>query len=158
MSDLRDLYQEMILDHSKRPRNFKQIEHATCSLDGYNPLCGDRISLAVKLNDDVIEDIGFVGSGCAISRASASLMTQSVRGKRLEEAEEMYEAVHQMLLRGPGGSYDPELLGDLEVLAGVAEYPTRIKCAMLSWHTMRGALKGEQAAVSTEAGDEAGVS
>ena len=158
MSDLRELYQEVILDHNRKPRNFRRLEAPTCSLDGHNPLCGDRISLDVKLEDGVIKDIGFAGSGCAISKASASLMTESVKGKRTGEAEALFEAVHQMLLRGHGGEFDPDRVGDLEVLAGVADYPTRIKCAMLSWHTLNGALHGEHDAVSTETGEEPGGS
>jgi nitrogen fixation NifU-like protein len=158
MSDLRELYQEVILDHNRRPRNFRRLEAPSCSLDGHTPLCGDRISLDVQIEDGVIRDIGFAGSGCAISKASASLMTESVKGRRAEEADALFAAVHQMLLRGPGGDFDPDEVGDLEVLAGVAEYPTRIKCAMLSWHTLHGALHGEHDPVSTETGDESGGS
>lgn len=150
MSDLRELYQETVMDHNRSPRNFRRLEGAYCSTEGYNPLCGDRILLDVKLEDGIVADIGFQGSGCAISRASASMMTESVKGKTHEEAEALFEAFHQMITRGPEGSYDPEKLGDLEVLSGVAEYPVRVKCVMLGWHTLRGALQGQQETVSTE--------
>lgn len=154
MSDLTDLYQEIIMEHNKRPRNFHALEGASCSLTGHNPLCGDRIILDLKLDGDTISDVGFQGSGCAISRASASMMTESVKGKKRAEADELYDEFHSMIMRGPGGAYDAEKLGDLEVLAGVAEYPTRIKCAMLAWHTLHHALHGGIEPVSTESGDE----
>ncbi len=144
MSDLRELYQEIIMEHNARPRNFHPLDGPTCTLVGHNPLCGDRISLDLKVDDGVITDVGFTGSGCAISRASASMMTESIKGKRADEAEQLFDAVHAMLMRGPEAGYDAELLGDLDVLAGVAEYPTRIKCAMLAWHTLRNALHGER--------------
>lgn len=150
MSDLRELYQETVMDHNRSPRNFRKLEGATCSLEGYNPLCGDRVILAVKLEDGVIADIGFQGAGCAISRASASMMTESVKGKTREEAQELFEAFHRMITRSPEGDYDPEKLGDLEVLSGVAQYPVRVKCVMLGWHTLRGALRGQHETASTE--------
>ena len=150
MSDLRELYQETVMDHNQSPRNFRELEGATCSLEGYNPLCGDRVILAVKLEDGVIADIGFQGVGCAISKASASMMTESVKGKTQEEADELFEAFHQMITRPHEGGHDPEKLGDLEALSGVAEYPTRVKCVMLGWHTLRGALRGQHKTVATE--------
>ena len=151
MSDLKELYQETVIDHNRSPRNFRELEGATCSLEGYNPLCGDRVILAVKLEDGVIADIGFQGAGCAISKASASMMTESVKGKTQEEADELFKAFHQMITRSPEGEdHDPEMLGDLEALSGVAEYPTRIKCVMLGWHTLRGALRGQRETVATE--------
>jgi len=150
MSDLRELYQETVMDHNRRPRNFRALDEATCSLEGYNPLCGDRVIVALKLEDGVVTDIGFQGSGCAISKASASMMTETVKGKTREEAEELFQGFHQMITRPDDGDYDPEMLGDLEALAGVAEYPTRIKCVMLGWHTLRGALRGQRETVATE--------
>ncbi len=150
MSDLSELYQETVMDHNRRPRNFRKLQEATCSLEGYNPLCGDKVILAVKLDDEVIADIGFQGSGCAISQASASMMTESVKGKTREEAQELFEAFHEMITRGPEGDYDPEKLGDLEVLSAVAKYPVRVKCVMLGWHTLQGALRGQQETVATE--------
>jgi nitrogen fixation NifU-like protein len=150
MSDLSELYQETVMDHNRRPRNFRKLQEATCSLEGYNPLCGDKVILAVKLDDEVIADIGFQGSGCAISQASASMMTERVKGKTREEAQELFEAFHQMITRGPEGDYDPEKLGDLEVLSVVAKYPVRVKCVMLGWHTLQGALRGQHETVATE--------
>lgn len=150
MSELRELYQEVIMDHNKRPRNFRKLHGATCSLEGYNPLCGDRITLYLDLEDDVIRDVAFEGAGCAISKASASMMTETVKGKSRAEAEEIFDAFHQMITHGPDGEYDAEKLGDLELLSGVSEFPTRVKCAVLSWHTLRAALAGQRKAVSTE--------
>jgi nitrogen fixation NifU-like protein len=150
VSDLQELYQEMVIDHSARPRNFRKPEGATRSLEGYNPLCGDRYTLYVKLEDGVISDIGFQGSGCAISRASTSMMTESVKGMRLDEAQELYDAFHRMLTREPEGDFDPDRVGDLEALSGVNQFPVRVKCAILSWHTLQAALRGCEDAVSTE--------
>ena len=148
MSGLNDLYQEILLEHNSKPRNFKTLEDANQTSEGYNPLCGDQITLSLKVVDGVIDDVGFQGSGCAISRASASMMTQSIKGQSLEQAEHIFDAFHHMITE-PEGKFDLDLLGDLETLSGVNEYPTRIKCAILAWHTMKAALDGD-AQVTTE--------
>ncbi len=147
MSNLNDLYQETILDHSKRPRNRGSLREATHKADGYNPLCGDRLSLELKLVDGRVADVAFQGVGCAISTASASLMTDALKGKTLEEAEKTFESFHRLLTEDglPGAD-----LGKLAVFSGVREYPMRVKCATLAWHTMRAALQGDGHAVSTE--------
>jgi nitrogen fixation protein NifU and related proteins len=149
-SELRDLYQEVVIDHSRKPRNFRKPEGANRSAEGFNPLCGDEIKLYLKLSGDVIEDIGFEGDGCAISKASASLMTSALKKKTKAEAEALFERVHSMLSEGPSGKVDPEELGKLAVLSGVWEFPARVKCATLAWHTLRSALDGSGAPVSTE--------
>ena len=149
MSDLGELYQEILLEHNSRPRNFKELEDATAKADGFNPLCGDQISLYLKVQDDVIADVGFQGSGCAISRASTSMLTQSIKGQTVGRAQEIFEAFHSMLT-DPGAEPDYDTLGDLETLAGVVEYPARIKCAVLGLHAMRSALEGDGATVTTE--------
>jgi nitrogen fixation NifU-like protein len=149
MADLRELYQEILLEHNSKPRNFRKLPGANCTAEGYNPLCGDQITLYLNVEDDVIADVGFQGSGCAISRASASLMTQSIKGQSVAKVEEIFDAFHRMLTK-PGEPLDDNLLGDLEMLSGVAEFPTRIKCAILSWHTLRASLAGQRDAVSTE--------
>ena len=151
MSELEELYQDIIIDHNSRPRNFRKLEGSTRSVEGYNPLCGDRFTVYLKVEDDLIADIGFQGSGCAISKASASLMTESVMGKSKAEAEEIFNAFRQMITREPGSDFDPdEILGDLEILSGVSEFPVRIKCATLSWHTLNAALEGQDDSISTE--------
>ena len=145
MYDLEDLYQEVVMDHNRRPRNFKKLENAQQTAEGFNPLCGDQISLYLNVDDDgVIEDIGFEGAGCAISKATASMMTEAIKGKNVDKAEEIFEAFRHMLTRKPEEDYDYELLGDLEILQGVSQFPTRIKCATLSWHTLNSALDGKQ--------------
>ena len=145
MYDLEDLYQEIVMDHNRRPRNFKKLENAQRTAEGFNPLCGDQISLYLNVDDDgVIEDIGFEGAGCAISKATASMMTEAIKGKNVDKAEEIFEAFRHMLTRKPEEEYDYELLGDLEILQGVSQFPTRIKCATLSWHTLNSALGGKQ--------------
>ena len=149
MSELRELYQELVLDHNSKPRNFKAIENATTRMEGYNPLCGDRVTVYIKLDGEVIEDVGFQGTGCAISRASASMMTTALKGKTIEEAERLFGAFHEMVT-GVAEAGEDDDLGDLEVLAGVAEFPSRVKCATLSWHSMMSALKGQKQPVSTE--------
>ncbi len=149
MSDLSELYQEILLEHNSKPRNFRRLEQATQSAEGYNPLCGDRITLYLSLEDGVIADVAFQGSGCAISRASASMLTQSIKGQSVAKAQEIFEAFHQMLTE-PGAELDYEVLGDLETLSGVVAFPTRIKCAVLAWHTMQAALDGQGEPVSTE--------
>jgi nitrogen fixation NifU-like protein len=149
MSDLRELYQEILLEHNSKPRNFRKLPGANCTAEGYNPLCGDQITLYLNVEDDVIADVGFQGSGCAISRASASLMTQSIKGQSVAKVEKIFDAFHRMLTK-PGEPLDDDVLGDLEMLSGVAEFPTRIKCAILSWHTLRASLTGQREAASTE--------
>ena len=149
MSDLRELYQEILLEHNSKPRNFRKLPEANHTAEGYNPLCGDQITLYLNVAGGIITDVGFQGSGCAISRASASLLTQSIKGQPVSKVTEVFDAFHRMLTK-PGEPLDYDLLGDLEMLSGVAEFPTRIKCAILSWHTLRAALTGERDAVSTE--------
>lgn len=149
-SELRDLYQEVVIDHSKKPRNFRKPEGANRTAEGINPLCGDEITVYLKLSGDVIEDIGFQGAGCAISKASASLMTAALKNKTKAEAESLFERVHSMVSEGPKSKVDPEELGKLAVLSGVWEFPARVKCATLAWHTLRSALDGSGAPVSTE--------
>ena len=149
MSSLGDLYQEILLEHNSRPRNFRKLEDADRSADGYNPLCGDKVELFLKLDDEVISDVAFQGSGCAISRASASMLTQSIKGQSVEKAHQIFEAFHNMLT-DPSAEVDYDLLDDLESLSGVSDFPTRIKCAVLAWHTLRAALDGRPEAVMTE--------
>ncbi len=151
MGDLRELYQEVILDHSKRPRNFGELAGANRRAEGYNPLCGDRETIFVRLEDDVLEDVGFRGAGCAISTASASMMTETVKGKTREEAEALFDRFHR-LITGKDGEKErggPEL-GKLTVFSGVREFPVRVKCATLPWHTLKAALAGIDRTVSTE--------
>jgi nitrogen fixation NifU-like protein len=150
MSDLRELYQQLILDHSKKPRNFGKLEGANRSAEGHNPLCGDQITLYVELEGDVIRRIGFEGSGCAISKASASMMTDSVKGKTKSEAQRLFERFHDLVAGGGNRAGDPGDLGKLAVFSGVREFPVRVKCAILSWHTLRAALEGKGETVSTE--------
>ncbi|MEK6677471.1 MAG: Fe-S cluster assembly sulfur transfer protein SufU [Planctomycetota bacterium] len=149
MSDLRDLYQEMILDHSKRPRNHRGLPDAHRSAKGYNPLCGDRVTVFVKVEEGIVKDVTFEGSGCAISTASASMMTETLRGKTLDEAKEMFSRFHA-LVTGTAEETDDSGLGKLEVFSGVCQYPTRVKCATLAWHTLKAALEKENDPVSTE--------
>jgi nitrogen fixation NifU-like protein len=146
MSDLRELYQEVILDHSKKPRNFRALPNANRQLEGYNPLCGDRITVYLKVEDGVVKDISFQGSGCAISTASASMMTDSLKGKTIDEAEAIFHGFHNLVTGKDGG----EDLGKLAVFTGVREFPVRVKCATLAWHTFHAALEGEKKPVSTE--------
>ena len=149
-SELRDLYQEVVIDHSKHPRNFRKVEGATGTAEGFNPLCGDQLTLYVKLANGVIEDIGFQGAGCAISKASASLMTAALKGKKQEEALALFGRVHILLTEGPNGAVRPEDVGKLAALSGVWEFPMRVKCATLAWHTLRSALEAKGAPVSME--------
>ena len=149
MSGLSDLYQEILLEHNSKPRNFRKVEEANQTSEGYNPLCGDQITLYLKVVDGVIDDVGFQGTGCAISRASASMMTQSINGQSLERAQEIFDAFHHMITE-PDGELDLDTLGDLETLSGISEYPTRIKCAVLAWHTMKAALTGDNEGITTE--------
>jgi nitrogen fixation protein NifU and related proteins len=150
MNDLAELYQQTIIEHNRAPRNFKQVEGANRTAAGDNPLCGDRISLSLRLEGDVIKDIGFQGSGCAISQASASLMTSAVQGKTKAEAEALFRAFHDMVAGGADAPADPKTLGKLAAFAGVRQFPARVKCANLSWHTLRAALAAAAEPVSTE--------
>jgi nitrogen fixation NifU-like protein len=151
MSDLNDLYQQLILDHNKTPRNFKQLAHPTKSAEGYNPLCGDHYTVQVELEDGRIKDIGFQGSGCAISKASASMMTTAVKGISTEEAGKLFDKFRAILTRDLQKSVDEDIeeLGCLGALAGVAEFPARIKCASLAWHALHGALDSLERPVIT---------
>ena len=139
MSDLSELYQEVILDHNKRPRNFRTIEGASHHAEGYNPLCGDRLKLWVHVDGDVIKDVAFQGSGCAISKASASLMTDAVKGQTVAQARSLFERFHHVVTTPPDQAVED--LGKLSALAGVREFPVRVKCASLAWHTLKAALE-----------------
>jgi nitrogen fixation NifU-like protein len=149
MSDLRELYQEVILDHNKRPRNFGPLADANRHAEGRNPLCGDHLSVQVDVKDGVIVDVAFDGAGCAISRASASLMTDAVKGKSVEEAEQMFAEFRRMVTSGVDEAVE-ESLGKLAVFCGVREFPARVKCASLAWHTLHAALEAAGATASTE--------
>jgi nitrogen fixation NifU-like protein len=149
MSDLRDLYQQMILDHNRNPRNYHELPNATKRVDGYNPLCGDHYTVFVELDGDVIKDIGFTGNGCAISKSSASVMTSSVKGKRTEEAEKLFDIFHKLVTGESSGLSEADL-GRLAAFSGVSEFPARVKCATLAWHTLHSALQEEQEVVTTE--------
>jgi len=148
MDDLRDLYQEVLLDHYKKPRNFRVMEEANRHAEGQNPLCGDEVTVYLRMEDDVVKDVSFQGAGCAISMASASMMTMSVKGKTKEEAEVLFQHFHRMLTEDD--DVDQEALGKLAVFSGVREFPIRVKCATLPWHTLRAALEGSREIVSTE--------
>jgi len=149
MSELSELYQQVILDHNKKPRNFHKLETANRTAEGYNPLCGDQLTVYLQLEDEVVTAISFEGSGCAISKAAASMMTQSVKGKSKQEAETLFEEFHGMVTGELDEEATPNHLGRLTIFSGVRDFPARVKCASLSWHTMRAALHGEEA-VSTE--------
>ncbi len=150
MSALRELYQEVILDHNKSPRNFRKMEDATRTIEGYNPLCGDHYTLYVKMDDGTLADVSFQGSGCAISKASASVMSSMLKGRTKDEAEKLFGVFHKLVT----GERDPALeidqLGKLAAFSGVSEFPARVKCAILAWHTMIAALKSQDETVSTE--------
>ena len=148
MVDIKDLYQEVIVDHNRNPRNFGKLDNADKKLEGFNPLCGDRLTLYLKINDDQIDDITFDGAGCAISVASASLMTDAMKGKSIEEAESIFNEFHELVTNEDEIDFDK--MGKLAVLAGVRNYPTRVKCATLCWHTLNSALHGDETPVSTE--------
>lgn len=149
MSELSELYQQVILDHNKKPRNFRRLETANRTAEGYNPLCGDQLTVYLELEDEVVKDVSFEGSGCAISKAAASMMTQSVKGKTKQEAETLFNEFHQMVTGELDEEAEPNNLGRLTIFSGVRDFPARVKCASLSWHTMHAALKGE-GIVSTE--------
>jgi nitrogen fixation NifU-like protein len=148
MNDLRELYQEVILDHSKRPRNFREMEGASGKAEGFNPLCGDKATVYVRLEGDVVKDVSFKGAGCSISTASASMMTEALKGKTRAEAEALFERFHALITRGRPEETALDL-GKLAVFSGVGEFPVRVKCASLPWHTVKAALRGE-GQVSTE--------
>lgn len=150
MSELRELYQEVILDHNKKPRNFRVLDEANHHAEGHNPLCGDNVTVYLDVENDVIKDISFQGSGCAISKASASLMTTVLKGKTLSEAEAAFEQFHKLVTADTDMDVDIEELGKLAVFSGVREFPARVKCASLAWHTVHSALHDEAAPVSTE--------
>ena len=148
MSDLTELYQEVIIDHNKEPRNFHKLEGANRKAEGYNPLCGDRVTVYLQIEEGVIREISFQGSGCAISRASASLMTASLKGMTLAEAKALFEKFHGMVTGD--GNLNLLELGKLTVFSGVSEFPVRVKCATLAWHTLRAALEGKDETIATE--------
>jgi nitrogen fixation NifU-like protein len=157
MSQLTDLYQEVILDHNKSPRNFGTLKDANHSALGHNPLCGDQLTVYLKVEDGVIREVSFIGKGCAISKASASLMTEALKGKTEGEAEGLFTRFHDLLTGPPDVKADGRALGKLAVFSGVREFPVRVKCATLAWHTLRQALSGSPAVASTEKGEpEAG--
>jgi len=149
MGSLATLYQDLILDHNRAPRNFRSMENANRRVEGNNPLCGDKLTVWLRMEGDLIEDVSFQGSGCAISRASASLMTTAVKGKTKKEAADLFERFHRMVT-GSLDASEAQALGKLVALSGVSEYPVRIKCASLSWHALRAALDKPEAVVSTE--------
>ena len=148
--ELNDLYQEVILDHCKKPRNFRELPQPTCSAQGHNPLCGDQLKLFLVLDGDTVKDISFVGSGCCISKASASLLTEFAKGKTKADVERMFDLVHDMVMSGQVGGD----VGKLAVFAGVHKFPARVKCAILSWHAVMAALKGDQTPVTTESEED----
>ena len=149
MSELSELYQQVILDHNKKPRNFHKLENANRKAEGYNPLCGDQLNIYLKIDDEHVTDISFEGSGCAISKASASMMTQAVKGKSQAEVEKLFDEFHRMVTGTLDEETEPNHLGKLKIFAGVREFPVRVKCATLSWHTMHAALNN-QPITSTE--------
>jgi nitrogen fixation protein NifU and related proteins len=150
MADLRDLYQEVILDHSKTPRNYRELTSPCRKAEGFNPLCGDRVTVYLRMQEDSIQDIAFQGSGCAISKASASMMTQSLKGKTRSEAEDLFHRFHKVVTGQAPTNGDQPGLGKLAVFSGVSEFPSRVKCATLAWHTLQAALEEKPDAISTE--------
>lgn len=149
MSDLRELYQQVILDHNKNPRNFHEMDDATSKVDGYNPLCGDHYTIFVKVDSDTVAEVSFTGSGCAISKASASVMSAMLKGKSKREVESLFETFHR-LVTGDASGLSAADLGRLAAFSGVSEFPARVKCATLAWHTLRSALEGKEEKVTTE--------
>ena len=154
MSELSELYQQVILDHNKKPRNFKQLEGANRTAEGFNPLCGDQLTVYMLMEDSVVSDLSFVGTGCAISKAAASMMTQAVKGKTREEARTMFDEFHRMVTGNLDVEAEPNVLGRLKIFAGVRDYPARVKCASLPWHTMHAALEGEEIATTENIGPD----
>jgi nitrogen fixation NifU-like protein len=149
MSELSELYQQVILDHNKKPRNFRRLETANHTAEGFNPLCGDQLTVYLNLEDDTVKEVGFEGSGCAISKAAASMMTQAVKGKRKEQVENLFNEFHSMVMGELNEETEENSLGNLKIFAGVREFPVRVKCATLPWHTLHAALNKEEQ-VSTE--------
>lgn len=154
MSELSELYQQVILDHNKKPRNFHKLETANRTAEGYNPLCGDQLMVYLRMNDGVVQEISFEGSGCAISKAAASMMTQSVKGKTRDEAESLFQEFHAMVTGHLDAEKTPNNLGRLKIFSGVRDYPARVKCASLSWHTMHAALEGQDSTSTEHLGPE----
>ena len=154
MSELSELYQQVILDHNKKPRNFRRLADATQTADGYNPLCGDQLTVDLRVAADRIEEAAFEGSGCAISKASASMMTQAVKGKSREEVEQLFGEFHRMVTGELDEEREENNLGRLKIFAGVREYPARVKCASLPWHTLHAALAGDGAATTEDLGPD----
>lgn len=149
-AELRELYQTTILDHNRRPRNFRVPEGANRQAEGFNPLCGDKVTIYLRVENGVVEDVGFQGSGCAISTASASMMTQAVKGKRLEEVKHLFEDFHALVAGEASQAPDPDEVGKLAVFSGVREFPVRVKCATLAWHTLKAAAEQSGEVVKTE--------
>ncbi len=149
MSDLRELYQQVILDHNRNPRNFKELPNPTVRVEGFNPLCGDHYTVFINLDGETIREISFTGSGCAISKASASVMSSTVKGKSKEEATQLFDTFHR-LVTGDSSGLDAADLGRLAAFSGVSEFPARVKCATLAWHTLKNAINGTDQVVSTE--------
>ena len=150
MSALKELYQQVILDHNRNPKNFRPMQDATRSVEGYNPLCGDHYTVFVRLEGEVIADVSFTGTGCAISKASASVMSAVLKGRTRDEAEQLFKDFHRMVTEGAPEDAVVERLGKLAAFAGVSEFPARVKCASLPWHTLRAALEGQSPYISTE--------
>jgi nitrogen fixation NifU-like protein len=150
MGALRDLYQQVILDHNRNPKNFRAMQDATGSIEGYNPLCGDHYTVYVRVDGDVIADVSFTGAGCAISKASASVMSSVLKGKTLAEAEDMFRDFHGLVTGVPATEEEMERLGKLAAFSGVSEFPARVKCASLPWHTLHAVLEGKSRPISTE--------
>jgi nitrogen fixation NifU-like protein len=154
MSELSELYQQVILDHNKKPRNFRELEGANRTAEGFNPLCGDQLTVYMLLDEGVVRDLSFVGTGCAISKASASMMTQAVKGRTREEALALFEEFHRMVTGELDEEAEENSLGHLKIFAGVRDYPARVKCASLPWHTMHAALEGEESATTENLGPD----
>ncbi len=150
MQNKRALYEEVLLDHTKHPRNFRALADADYTVEGYNPLCGDQFTVYIKLKDDIIEEVSFTGNGCAVSKASASMMTSQLKGRTIEQAKSLFKHFHRMLTSPPDAEIDESTVGKLRVFSGVREYPMRIKCATLAWHTLANALEGKENTTSTE--------
>ncbi|PYS83038.1 MAG: SUF system NifU family Fe-S cluster assembly protein [Acidobacteria bacterium] len=154
MSELSELYQQVILDHNKKPRNFQKLEAANRTAEGFNPLCGDQLTVYMLMDEGVVREVSFVGTGCAISKASASMMTQAVKGKTREEARLLFDEFHRMVTGELDEEAEPNQLGRLKIFAGVRDYPARVKCASLPWHTMHAALEGEETATTENLGPD----
>ena len=154
MSELSELYQQVILDHNKKPRNFQKLEGANRVSEGFNPLCGDQLTVYMLMADGVVRDLSFVGTGCAISKAAASMMTQAVKGKTREEAQVLFDEFHRMVTGELDAEAEGNHLGRLTIFAGVRDYPARVKCASLPWHTMHAALEGEESATTENLGPD----